>query len=90
MNWFNSSYYHILYKNRDYNEAEHFINNLIIKLNLKKNSKILDLACGSGRHSIYLNKKGMNVKGYDNSENNIKKAKKFENSSLSFELKEIF
>ena len=61
MNWFNSSYYHILYKNRDYNEAEHFINNLITKLNIKKNSKILDLACGSGRHSIYLNKKGMNV-----------------------------
>lgn len=89
MNWFNSSYYHILYKNRDYNEAEHFINNLITKLNLKKNSKILDLACGSGRHSIYLNKKGMNVKGYDNSENNIKKAKKFENSSLRFELKEM-
>ena len=54
MNWFNSSYYHILYKNRDYNEAEHFINNLITKLNLKKNSKILDLACGSGRHSICL------------------------------------
>ena len=57
MNWFNSSYYHILYKNRDYNEAEYFINNLITKLNIKKNSKILDLACGSGRHSIYLNKK---------------------------------
>lgn len=89
MNWFNSSYYHILYKNRDYNEAEHFINNLITKLNIKKNSKILDLACGSGRHSIYLNKKGMNVKGYDNSENNIIKAKKFENSRLSFQLKEM-
>ena len=57
MNWFDSSYYHILYKNRDQNEAELFINNLITKLNLKKNSKILDLACGSGRHSIYLNKK---------------------------------
>ena len=39
MNWFNSSYYHILYKNRDYNEAEHFINNLITKLNLKRIQK---------------------------------------------------
>ena len=89
MNWFNSDYYHILYKNRDKKEAEFFINNLIKKLKIKKKSKILDLACGVGRHSFYLNKKGMNVIGIDNSENNIKKAKKFENKFLKFKKKEM-
>ena len=89
MNWFNSDYYHILYKNRDKKEAEFFINNLIKKLKIKKNSKILDLACGVGRHSFYLNKKGMNVIGIDNSEKNIKKAKKFENKFLKFKKKEM-
>ena len=89
MNWFNSDYYHILYKNRDKKEAEFFINNLIKKLKIKKKSKILDLACGVGRHSFYLNKKGMNVTGIDNSENNIKKAKKFENKFLKFKKKEM-
>ena len=89
MNWFNSDYYHILYKNRNKKEAEFFINNLIKKLKIKKKSKILDLACGVGRHSFYLNKKGMNVIGIDNSENNIKKAKKFENKFLKFKKKEM-
>ena len=89
MNWFNSDYYHILYKNRDKKEAEFFINNLIKKLKIKKKSKILDLACGVGRHSFYLNKKGMNVIGIDNSENNIKKAKKFENKFLKFKKKDM-
>ena len=89
MNWFNSDYYHILYKNRDKKEAEFFINNLIKKLKIKKKSKILDLACGVGRHSFYLNKKGMNVIGIDNSEKNIKKEKKFENKFLKFKKKEM-
>ena len=89
MNWFNSEYYHILYKNRDKKEAEYFILNLIKKLKIKEGSRILDLACGVGRHSIYLNKKGMNVVGFDNSENNIKKAKKFEKNFLVFEKREM-
>ena len=89
MNWFNSEYYHILYKNRDKKEAEYFILNLIKKLKIKEGSRILDLACGVGRHSIFLNKKGMNVVGFDNSENNIKKAKKFEKNFLVFEKREM-
>ena len=77
MNWFDTKFYHILYKNRDHKEAELFIENLIDKLKIKKNSKVLDLACGRGRHSIFLNKKGMIVTGFDSSENNILEAKKF-------------
>ena len=44
--WFDTAYYHLLYKNRDYKEAEVFIKNLASYLNLDKDDKILDLACG--------------------------------------------
>ena len=84
MDWFDSDYYHILYKHRDYNEARNFIDNIIKYLNIKKGSKILDLACGIGRHSIYLEKIGFKVVGTDKSLNNINKAKANQNQSLSF------
>ena len=84
MDWFDSDYYHVLYKHRDYNEARNFIDNIVEYLDLKKGSKILDLACGIGRHSIYLDKIGFKVVGTDKSPNNIKKAKASKNQSLSF------
>ena len=84
MDWFDSDYYHVLYKHRDYNEARNFIDNIVEYLDLKKGSKILDLACGIGRHSIYLEKIGFKVIGTDKSPNNIKKAKASKNQSLSF------
>ena len=84
MDWFDSDYYHILYKNRDYNEARNFINNIIKHTSLKKGSKILDLACGIGRHSIYLEKIGYKVTGIDRSANNIKIAKTKQNKNLRF------
>ncbi len=37
--------------------------------------KVLDLACGSGRHTLYLAKKGFEVYGIDISEEGIKTAK---------------
>ena len=84
MDWFDSDYYHVLYKHRDYNEARNFINNIVEYLDLKKGSKILDLACGIGRHSIYLDKIGFKVVGTDKSPNNIKKAKASKNQDISF------
>tara|TARA_B100000475_G_scaffold127491_1_gene93178 strand:- start:7 stop:717 length:711 start_codon:yes stop_codon:yes gene_type:complete len=84
MDWFDSDYYHILYKHRDYNEARNFIDNIIEYLDLKKGLKILDLACGIGRHSIYLDKIGFKVVGTDKSPNNIKIAKASQNQSLNF------
>ena len=59
--WFSSPYYHILYKNRDDEEAAKFIDNIINFLDPVSNAKILDAACGKGRHSIYLNEKGFDV-----------------------------
>lgn len=83
-NWFNTKYYHILYGNRNHEEAKLFINNLTSHLNLKKNSKIIDIACGTGRHAIYLNILGYNVTGIDLSKNNIEEASKFSKKNLRF------
>ncbi|MFZ7114322.1 MAG: SAM-dependent methyltransferase [Bacteroidota bacterium] len=91
--WFDSPYYHILYKDRDEKEAELFLDHLISFLSLKVDSRILDVACGKGRHSIYLNKKGFIVTGYDLSEESISYDKQFENDRLEFylhDMREIF
>ncbi|WP_374550595.1 class I SAM-dependent methyltransferase [Flavobacterium sp.] len=82
--WFDTKYYHILYKERNYREAQIFMDNLTQYLNLPEKAKVLDLACGKGRHSIYLNQLGYNVIGADLSENSIAEAKKNENETLHF------
>lgn len=82
--WFDTPYYHILYKDRDYEEAQLFMDNLTEYLNLPENAKILDLACGKGRHSIYLNHLGYDVTGADLSDNSIKEASKHSNDKLHF------
>ncbi|SHH64669.1 SAM-dependent methyltransferase [Winogradskyella jejuensis] len=87
--WFDTPYYHILYKDRDYTEAQAFMDNLTNYLNLPENGKILDLACGKGRHSIYLNKLGYNVTGVDLSEQSITHAKQYENDSLKFDVHDM-
>lgn len=84
--WFDTSFYHILYKDRDYDEAQLFMDNLTDYLNLPEGGSILDLACGKGRHSVYLNSIGYNVTGVDLSENSIAYAKQFENDMLRFEV----
>lgn len=87
--WFNTPFYHILYKDRNYSEAENFMYNLTNYLNIPENGKILDLACGKGRHSIYLNKIGFNVTGVDLSKNSIAYAKQFENDTLKFNVHDM-
>ena len=87
--WFDTPYYHILYKDRDFAEAENFITLLINYLNIQKDSKIIDLACGKGRHSVFLNKMGFEVLGLDLSQRSIEHNKQFENSSLTFEVHDM-
>ncbi|MCB0477005.1 MAG: class I SAM-dependent methyltransferase [Crocinitomicaceae bacterium] len=82
--WFNTSYYHILYKDRDDQEAEHFIRNLLDYLKPSKEDHFLDLACGKGRHSIYLNSLGYHVWGCDLADASIACAKESENERLHF------
>ena len=82
--WFDTPYYHILYKDRNYREAQIFMDNLTHYLNLPEKAKVLDLACGKGRHAIYLNQLGFNVVGADLSENSIAEANKNANDTLHF------
>jgi len=88
-NWFNTPYYHLLYKNRDAQEAKRFMDNLTQHLSVQENETILDLACGKGRHSCYLNELGYQVTGVDLSENSIAFAKEFENNRLNFEVHDM-
>ena len=87
--WFDTEYYHILYKNRDYKEAEQFINGLVNHLALPEQSDVLDLACGKGRHSLTLFANGYRVLGVDLSPNSIDEASKFSNDQLSFKVHDM-
>lgn len=82
--WFDSPYYHTLYKNRDEYEAKSALGNLLRALDLKPGARLLDLACGKGRHSRYLAEKGFDVTGLDISASNIDYARQFEHDRLSF------
>jgi SAM-dependent methyltransferase len=83
-NWFDSNYYHLLYDNRNEAEAAGFINALLAHLQPVEGSRILDLACGKGRHSQYLAQKGFDVTGLDLSVQSITAARKMECDNLSF------
>jgi SAM-dependent methyltransferase len=87
--WFDSPYYHILYKHRNDREAELFLNNLIAFLKLSTTQSIIDLACGRGRHSVFLNRLGYKVTGVDLSVQNIAYAKQFENKNLHFRVADL-
>ncbi|WP_459213131.1 SAM-dependent methyltransferase [Aquimarina rhabdastrellae] len=87
--WFDTPYYHILYKERNYTEAQMFMDNLTQYLSLESNNHILDLACGKGRHSIYLNKIGYKVTGVDLSKNSITHASQFANDNLQFKIHDM-
>ena len=89
ISWFDTSYYHILYKDRDDTDARIFMQNITSFLNLKNQTHILDLACGKGRHSVFLNSLGYKITGVDLSENNITSAKLKSNNRLNFEVHDM-
>jgi len=87
--WFDTSYYHTLYKNRNVSEAKEFIQRLIAHLPLKKGDRVLDLACGKGRHALTLSECGFDVLGVDLSENSISIAQQFESDNLTFRVHDM-
>jgi SAM-dependent methyltransferase len=63
--WFNSPEYLEVYKHRNETDAEKHINFITSAIDLKPSAKILDLACGAGRHSVLLARKGYVVTAVD-------------------------
>lgn len=88
-NWFNTPYYHILYKNRDNQEAAAFIDNLFEHFHPEPNAALLDIACGRGRHAKYMSDKGFMTTGIDLSESSIAYARKYETDRLQFVVQDM-
>ncbi len=74
--WFNTTYYHLLYRNRDEQEAIDFLDTLVKTLGWFPPLRILDAACGKGRHAHHLARLGFDVTGTDLSANSITIAQK--------------
>ncbi len=89
--WFDSPFYHQLYDNRNDSEAEHFIENLLKHLKLKSQSKLLDLACGKGRHAITMARHDFDVTGVDLAPQSIASAKlsSVHHSNLHFDVHDM-
>ncbi len=82
--WFNSPYYHQLYFQRDEKEAASFIKLLLNYLQPSEAARLVDIACGRGRHAKILAAENYDVTGIDLSVDNIAFAKKFETGNLQF------
>lgn len=70
-NWFDSEFYHILYSDRNHEEADLFVKKLVDYFQIAKYQSILDLGCGKGRHSFSLAQYSDAVMGVDLSINSI-------------------
>ncbi len=82
--WFSSPYYYMLYQHRDDEEANLFMRALLQHLKARQNDKMLDVACGKGRHSKALADMGFDVTGIDLSESAILEALQNERENLHF------
>ena len=79
----------LLYKNRNTDEAEFFLKNLLNHLKASKVDKFLDIACGKGRHAIFINKMGFDIEGIDLSNESIEHANEFANDKLKFKVHDM-
>ena len=87
--WFDTSYYHQLYNHRSEEEAQAFIARLIDFIALEPKSKVLDLACGKGRHARTLHALGLDVLGTDLSPQSIAFANESAEDGLNFKVQDM-
>jgi SAM-dependent methyltransferase len=73
--WFGTRYYALLYGHRDVEDARQWVQAILGKWRLNRNEKVLDLACGRGRHSYFFAEAGLRVTGVDISEASIAEAR---------------
>ena len=67
--WFDSEEYLIVYRNRNEKEAGRLVDLILNNIEIKAGAKVLDMACGTGRHSILFARKGFDVTAIDLSRN---------------------
>lgn len=82
--WFNTEEYLNVYSHRNEEDAKNLFDLITKNILIEKGSKVLDLACGAGRHSILFAKNGFNVTAVDISDNLLNVARK---TAKEFELK---
>lgn len=82
--WFDTVYYNALYSGRNEEEADLFVERLVQALHLAKDSSILDVACGKGRHALALYELGFDVTGIDLSFKKIEANQRYQNDRLHF------
>ncbi|MGZ7440039.1 class I SAM-dependent methyltransferase [Paenibacillus sp. TH7-28] len=76
--WYEKSFgedYLLVYKHRNQQEADRFVQKVMDWLKLPPGSRILDLCCGAGRHALALADAGYRVTGADLSPVLLRKAK---------------
>ncbi|MBK8553085.1 MAG: class I SAM-dependent methyltransferase [Ignavibacteria bacterium] len=88
--WFSNKFYLELYQHRDEEDARWMVNLLQRSISVNTKSKVLDIACGSGRHSLELARRGFDVTGFDLSKFLISEAKKAHKNSKEKDLKVRF
>ncbi|MBK9332506.1 MAG: class I SAM-dependent methyltransferase [Ignavibacteria bacterium] len=88
--WFSDRLYLDLYSHRNTEEAGHMIDLIQRNIDIRTGSKVLDVACGAGRHSLQLAKRGFHVTGFDLSEFLISEAKRSQREAKENNLKMNF
>lgn len=74
--WFNTEEYLAVYRHRNEEDAVNLYKLITKNILLEQGSKVLDLACGAGRHSILFAENGFNVTSVDISDNLLNVARK--------------
>ena len=74
----------MLYRERDGSEAEYFLGNVLARLQPPPGARMLDQACGRGRHALALSRMGFDVTGTDLSERNIAHCREMAGPNLRF------
>lgn len=63
--WFGTPWYKLLYGHRDEQEAKAWVVGIIEKLGLESGQRVLDMACGRGRHCACFAGEGLLTTGVD-------------------------
>ncbi len=72
--WFGTRYYALLYGHRDETDAAHWVRSVMARWHPEPGSRLLDMACGRGRHSRYFAEAGLEITGIDLSPESIAEA----------------